>query len=197
MQAADKAKDALPDPPQTGTASASAKKEEAQTQSNSNPLDAIKKAAPASLPNPAEAAKKAAPSTPSAPSLPNPAEAAKKAAPSLPSLPDPAKAAQSVSLPNPAEAAKKAAPRSDFGFDFGSIFSSGPQDAAKKAAGKVLPLPCQSYACCGVEAACRSNARAAHPWQTGLAGEVAGMQPCLTCLVCTMIPLPQPFHAVC
>ena len=59
VQAADKAKDALPDPPQTGSAPASAKKEEAQTQSNSNPLDAIKKAAPASLPSPAKVSKTA------------------------------------------------------------------------------------------------------------------------------------------
>ena len=119
-QAADKAKDALPEPPQTGTASASAKKAEGATQSQSNPAEALKKAAPDSLPNPAKAAQSM--------SLPNPAEAAKKAAPSTPSL------------PNPVDAAKKAAPASDFGFDFGGLFGgSSPQDAAKKADSKVLP----------------------------------------------------------
>ena len=72
-QAADKAKDALPEPPQTGTASASARKAEGATQSQSNPAEALKKAAPDSLPNPAKAAQSV--------SLPNPVDAAKKAAP--------------------------------------------------------------------------------------------------------------------
>ena len=131
LQAADKAQEALPEPPQTGTASASAKKAEGETQSKSNPLDALKKAAPDSLPTPAKAAQSV--------SLPNPAEAAKKAVPSTPSL------------PNPVDAAKKAAPQSDFGFDFGGLFgSSSPQDAAKKADSKVLlaapRLTCSSEA---------------------------------------------------
>ena len=73
LQAADQAKEALPSPPQTASASGPAKQAEAATKSTSNPLEPVKKAAPASLPDPSKAAQSV--------SLPDPSKAAGKVAP--------------------------------------------------------------------------------------------------------------------